>query len=153
MIQKINRYFLFLAVLLLAGQTIKANVKIAGVFSDNMVLQADRNITVWGTADRAESVTVEMNGYTAVTWAGFDGKWQLELPPMKYGGPYELNVFGDDTLTLTNVMLGEVWLCAGQSNMHMTVRGVENAKEEMAEANYQNIRFSRVQRHHYDYQK
>jgi sialate O-acetylesterase len=133
--------FLFLAVLLLAGQSTKANVKVASIFSDNMVLQADRNITVWGTADRAESVTVEIDGNSAMTRAGFDGKWQVELPPMKYGGPYELNVFGDDTLTLKNIMVGEVWLCGGQSNMQMTVRGVENAKEEMSNANFKNIRF------------
>lgn len=138
---KLNLNFLFLAILLLAVQSTKANVKVASIFSDNMVLQADRKITVWGIADQAESVTVEINGKSAITRAGFDGKWQLELPPMEYGGPYELNVIGDDTITLKNIMVGEVWLCGGQSNMHMTVRGVENAKEEMANANFKNIRF------------
>ncbi len=142
--KKISLIFLFLAVLLLVGQIGKADVKPASVFSDNMVLQADRNIAVWGTANQAESVIVEIDGNRAVTRAGFDGEWQVELPAMKYGGPYELNVFGDDTLTLKNVMIGEVWLCGGQSNMHMTVRGVENAKEEIANANYRNIRFLTV---------
>jgi sialate O-acetylesterase len=142
--KKINLNFLFIAFLLLAGQTIRANVKIASVFTDNMVLQGNRNITIWGTADWAESVTVEINGNTTDTRTGFDGRWKVELPAMEYGGPYELNVFGDDTLTLKNVMVGEVWLCAGQSNMHMTVRGVKNAKEEIAGANYKNIRFLTV---------
>lgn len=141
---KLNLNFLFLAILLLAGQNTKANVKMASVFSDHMVLQADRNIAVWGTANHAESVTVEINGNSAIARTGFDGKWHVNLPPMEYGGPYEVNVFGDDTLTLKNVMVGEVWLCGGQSNMHMTVRGVENAKEEMAKANYKNIRFLTV---------
>ena len=55
--------------------------------------------------------------------AGYNGKWRLELPAMAYGGPYEMKVCGDDTLTLQNVMVGEVWLCGGQSNMRMTERG------------------------------
>jgi len=138
---KINWTFLVTAILLLAGHIVVANVKIASVFSDNMVLQADRKLTVWGTANPAESITVEINGNTAATRTGFNKKWKLELPPMKYGGPYELNVFGDDTLTLKNVMIGEVWLCGGQSNMRMKVERVEDAREEIDKANYPDIRF------------
>ncbi len=84
MTNRVNLNFLFIAVLLLPGQTTRANVQIANVYSDNMVLQADRKITVCGTADQAESLTVEINGNTALTRAGFDGKWQVKLPSMKF---------------------------------------------------------------------
>jgi len=139
--KKLNLNFLFIAFVLLAGQSIRANVKLASVFSDNMVLQADKTIVVWGTADVAELVTVEINGFKAISRTTINGKWTVELPAMKYGGPYELKVSGDDIVVLKNVMIGEVWLCAGQSNMHMKVKGVVNAQEEIAHANYKNIRF------------
>jgi len=84
MTNRVNLNFLFIAVLLLPGQTIKANVNTASVFSDNMVLQAELNITVWGTADKAESARIEIKGNGAVTRAGFDGKWQVKLPSMKF---------------------------------------------------------------------
>lgn len=95
---------------------------------------------VWGTADVAKLVTVEIQGNAASIRAGIDGKWKVELPDMKYGGPYELKVSGDNIIDLKNVIVGEVWRCAGQSNMHMTVKGVANAKEEMDKAHYKNIR-------------
>lgn len=81
-----------ITIVLLAAQSLRANVKIASAFSDNMVLQADRNIAIWGVAARAEHIIVEINGNSVTIRAGFDGKWQVELPPMKYGGPYELHV-------------------------------------------------------------
>jgi sialate O-acetylesterase len=135
---------ILVSLLLLLVEITFANVKLASVFSDHMVLQADKTIVVWGTADIAELVTVEINGNKAISRTDINGKWQLELPAMKYSGPFELMVSGDDTLVLKNVMIGEVWLCAGQSNMRMTVKGVINAKEEIANANYKKIRFLTV---------
>ena len=130
--------------MLLAVQSIKAQVKVADVFADNMVLQADKKITVWGTAAMMESVTVALNGVEVTVRAGINEKWQVELPPMKYGGPFDLNIYADDTLTLKNVMIGEVWLCTGQSNMRMSVKGALNPKQEIAAANYSDIRFFTV---------
>jgi sialate O-acetylesterase len=139
--KKTNHNFILISFLVLLANTAFANVKLASIFSDHMVLQADKTIVVWGTADIAELVTVEINGFKAISRTTINRKWKVELPAMKYGGPYELKVSGDNIVVLKNVMIGEVWLCAGQSNMRMTVKGVSNAKEEMAQADYKNIRF------------
>uniref|UniRef100_UPI0032178282 sialate O-acetylesterase n=1 Tax=uncultured Draconibacterium sp. TaxID=1573823 RepID=UPI0032178282 len=135
---------IFVALLFFYVCNISANIKVAQIFSDNMVLQADKPIVVWGMADVAESVTIQINNISAKTRAGVDGKWSLELSPMSYGGPYNLYAFGDDTVCVKNIMIGEVWLCAGQSNMRMTVRGAYNADNEISNANYDNIRFFNI---------
>jgi len=139
--KKVNAFLLVIFIWISFGQSIQANIKVSNLFSDNMVLQADKEIVVWGNADMMELVTIELNQVKVSMRAGIDEKWSLKLPSMKYGGPYELNIFGDDTVTFKNIMIGEVWLCAGQSNMRMTVNGVVNAKEEITSANYDNIRF------------
>lgn len=142
--KKFNAILMLISVWILFGPSVQAKVKVADIFTDNMVIQADREITIWGNADMMELVTVELNQIKVSTRAGIDEKWSLDLPPMKYGGPYELKIFADDTLYFKNIMIGEVWLCAGQSNMRMTVNRVVNAKKEIAEANYDNIRFFTV---------
>ena len=138
--RKINTRFILGLLILLAGEVI-AKVEPASVFTNNMVLQADKNIVVWGTADVNEAITVSINGVSAKTKGGTDGKWKVELPAMTYGGPYKLKFIGNNTLSMTNVMIGEVWICAGQSNMRQPVRNSINAKEEIGNAKYKNIRF------------
>lgn len=121
-------------------------IKLPSIFSDNMVLQANKKIQIWGEATPNSSIEVwiDNNG----NWAESDdsGYFQLELDEMKYGGPYDLFVSGKDTIVYLNVMLGEVWLCSGQSNMQWTVNRSNNAQDEIAEANYDNIRLFTVPR-------
>jgi sialate O-acetylesterase len=93
-----------------------AEVKLPGIFSDNMVLQRDKPVAVWGWADEGEKVTVKIGGHEASTEAK-NGKWKVYLPKQKASGPHTLTVRGSNELTRTNVLFGEVWICSGQSNM------------------------------------
>ena len=102
-----------------ASRTV-ADIKLPGLFSDNMVLQQNARVPVWGWADEGEEVTVSFRNSkaTAITR---EGKWQVALGNLKAGGPDQLAVSGKNTITLTNVMVGEVWVCSGQSNMEMSL--------------------------------
>ena len=122
-----------------------ADVKPAKIFSSNMVLQEGIENTIWGWADKNEPVSISLNGKTVKTKAGKDGKWTARLPQMEYGGPYSLVIKGKKNLVeMTNVMVGEVWICSGQSNMSFALRSTKNAEEEIAGANYPNIRLFTV---------
>jgi len=113
-----------------------------------MVLQKGIENTIWGWADKNESVSITLNGKTVKAKPGKDGKWMAKLPVMEYGGPYILTLKGKNTIEMTNVMIGEVWICSGQSNMEFPVSGTKNALDEIANANYPNIRFFKIGRAH-----
>ena len=93
-----------------------AQVKPVSLFSDNMVLQRETNVPVWGTASEGESITVEFEGQKLTTTAK-EGKWKVILKPLKAGGPFTMTIKGNNTVTIKNILVGEVWLCSGQSNM------------------------------------
>jgi sialate O-acetylesterase len=135
-----------LLVSLLIGQVNNAqgSVKPAKIFSSNMVLQKGIENTIWGWADKNETVSILLNGKTVKAKPAKDGKWMAKLPAMEYGGPYTMTLRGKNTIELTNVMIGEVWICSGQSNMEFAVNNTKNAAEEIANANYPNIRFFTV---------
>ena len=124
------------------------NVKVPSFFSDNMVLQRDMPVPIWGWADAGGRVEVSMAGQHASAVACCKGRWMVKLQPMKAGGPFELTVSGQNTLSFKNVMVGEVWIASGQSNMQMPVKvgdyGVINSEQEVKEANYPNIRLLTV---------
>ena len=111
----------FLIALLAAGLTPlpdpATDVRLPKVFSDHMVLQRDQPIPVFGTAEPGGEVTVMLGEAQATATVGEDGRWRAELPAMEAGGPFELTVAGADTLTFTDVLVGEVWVASGQSNM------------------------------------
>ncbi|MBI1390101.1 MAG: sialate O-acetylesterase [bacterium] len=123
-----------------------ANVKLNALFNDNAVLQRGEAIPVWGWADPGEKITVQIDRQKASTKADQDGKWMVKLKSMKEGGPYELKVAGNNEITLKNIMIGEVWVCSGQSNMQWRVGDVNNAEYEVAHAWYPNIRLFYVPR-------
>ena len=132
---------LFLASLAAAlGGTALANVTQPSIFGNNMVLQRDVKVPVWGWADQGEEVTVTFNGQTKKAVAGADGSWQVTLDPMKFGGPFQMSVKGKNELKYSNVAIGEVWICSGQSNMEWRTSSVNNAGTEIKNANYPNIR-------------
>jgi len=121
------------------------NVAVNSLFTDNMVLQRDMPVKVWGTADPDGTVVVSVASRTARAQVAPDGTWCAVLPPMPAGGPHQLRIAGAQTRTLTNVMIGDVWLCSGQSNMEMVVASCLDSQAETADAaNYPNIRFFNV---------
>jgi sialate O-acetylesterase len=135
---------LFLLVVVIAE--VRADVRLPGFFSNHMVLQREMKLPVWGWANAGEKVAVTLGGKTISTKAGADGKWRVEFPPMKAGGPVEMIVKGMNTLTVSDILVGEVWLCSGQSNMEWTVSRSANAKEEIAAATYPLIRHIKAPR-------
>jgi len=106
-----------------------------------MILQRDRKLNVWGWASQGEKVSVQFNGKTYKTTTGTDGKWKVQLAPMKAGGPYTMEITGKNRLTLHDILIGDVWLCSGQSNMvHQMALHAVRYPEEIANANYPQIR-------------
>jgi len=123
-----------------------AEVKLPAVFGDQMVLQRDMPIPVWGWADPGESVTVRFAGQSQTVAADDAGKWSVKLDPLAAGGPHELTVQGANVVRCADVLVGEVWLCSGQSNMQMTVGASKDREAEVAAADYPAIRMFTVQR-------
>ncbi len=138
-----------LSALLLAGVCARAfaDVKPAPIFGDGMVLQREAPVKVWGTAASGEKVTVVFNGQTVKAKAGKDGRWTAVLKPMQAGGPYSMVVNGkESSVEYFDVLVGEVWLCSGQSNMEWQVKNSNNAAAEIAAADYPGIRCFTVAR-------
>jgi len=121
-----------------------ADVKLPTLFSDHMVLQRDMPLPVWGWADPGEEVTVKLCGKEVRTKADDKGKWMVKLDALPAGGPHELTVSGKNTITIQDVLVGEVWVGSGQSNMALTVSRTANAEQDVADANYPKIRFFKV---------
>ncbi|SHG62501.1 sialate O-acetylesterase [Flavobacterium defluvii] len=128
--------FIFLIINVLAN----ANVKMPLLFSDGMVLQRDKKIPVWGFADADEKIEVHFNKQIQKTTADKNGKWTLNLNSEKAGGPFELIIIGKNKITIKNVLVGEVWICSGQSNMEFQVSKTMNAEKEIANSDYPMIR-------------
>jgi sialate O-acetylesterase len=122
-----------------------ADVKLAAIFSDHAVLQQQETIPVWGWADPEEEVSVSLGDQTQKTKAAADGKWMVKLPKMSSGGPFTLTATGKNTVTSHDILVGEVWLGSGQSNMAMAIDRVTDAKKEIATANWPRIRMFKEQ--------
>lgn len=139
-----------LLVVCLVSAVQAAELSLGGMFTDHAVIQRDKPIAVWGKAAPGSKVTVMFGGpdHSQTATADADGNWHVNLPAMKAGGPYDVAAFipGDKGITLHDILIGDVWICSGQSNMQMVVRGVINAKEEIAAADYPNIRIFQVGR-------
>ena len=130
-----KKSFLFY-ILILSTASVHANVRLPKLFADHMVLQRNRNISIWGWADANERIVVQFKDQTKTTKAGKDGKWMVKLGAESEGGPYTLSVKGKNTIIINDVLVGEVWVCSGQSNMEWAVRNTINAQQEMSAANY-----------------
>lgn len=134
--------------------TASAEIRLPAIIADNMVLQQQSSDPIWGWASPGEQISVTgswANGVTVKTQAGENGKWMVSIHTPKAGGPYTLTIKGDETIVLKNVMIGEVWVCSGQSNMEMPVSGwpgasILNSAKEISAADYPNIRLFTVKR-------
>ena len=133
-------------VLLGTLSTAYADVRLPAILSDHMVLQAGKPASLWGWADPGEKVSAEMSGAKGETVANAEGKWTLKLQLPKGEGPHELLVKGKNSLTVTDVLVGEVWVCSGQSNMEWTVSGSQNAAQEAEAGNFPKIRHFKVKK-------
>lgn len=141
-------FFFALGFLLLPvfQQRARADVRVPSVIGDNMVLQQGRKDRVWGWAQAGERVTVTFQGRAARATADAGGRWQVLVGPFKAGGPYTLTVAGTNTLTFKNVLVGEVWVCSGQSNMEWILQNAQGGPRDAAEANYPEIHLFTVQK-------
>ena len=127
--------------LLFVLSQIMAQLSVPSFFSDHMVLQREKPINIWGTASAGERISVTLGNAQKSTRTDKNGKWSVSLPPMQAGGPYTLNVKSlKQTLSFTDILIGEVWICSGQSNMEFRLRSANHATEEVATANYPQIR-------------
>ncbi|BCM94415.1 hypothetical protein IAD21_06322 [Abditibacteriota bacterium] len=124
----------------------RADVQLYSLFTDNMVLQRDKPVPVWGMAKAGEHVAVKVGKQTQRTVAGASGEWTVTLKPMSTMASVPFEVDGDNKIVLQNVAVGDVYICSGQSNMEFNVQGVINSANEIAAANYPNIRLLTVPR-------
>jgi len=135
---------LLLAVLSTAA---RADVKLPALFSDGLVLQQGKPLAVWGWGAVDEDVSVRFAGQTQVARTDLDGKWRVTLDPVPTNAqPQEMIIAGKNTITLKNLLVGEVWVCSGQSNMQWTVSQAGNPQQEIAAANFPQIRMFNVER-------
>jgi sialate O-acetylesterase len=123
-----------------ASNSFRAKVELPEIFSDHMVLQREQPIAIWGKAGPFETIEIRLNGSVVKPKADFTGKWEALLKPMPAGGPYDLVVQGINTITIHDVLLGDVWLCSGQSNMLWTVGDCEFMPADVRLANFSQLR-------------
>ena len=143
----------FILTALLAATTAGAKVTLPKMFSDGMVMQRETNANLWGTAKGSAtvSITTSWDGKTYSVKAGKDGKWKTSVPTPKAGGPYRITLSDGEETVLDNILIGELWLCSGQSNMEMPMKGfknqpVENAVEDILHSADSQLRLFTVKR-------
>ena len=148
--QRLSKYNLVMGRVVLVfvlASVAGAEVRLAGIFGDEMVLQRDQEVPVWGMASPGEPVTVKFSGKSAKTQADKEGRWRVTLGPFLASAGRELVVIGKtNQIRLTNIDVGEVWVCSGQSNMQWPVRAAKGAEKEIADARDVGLRLFTVPR-------
>lgn len=124
---------------------LRAEIRLPQVLDSHMVLQRNQPVKIWGWADKGEKVLVSFNGQEVKARAGKDGRWMLSLEAMEAGGPYVMHIKGKEhSLVLEDILIGDVWICSGQSNMEWPVSNSKDADAEIAAASYPEIRLLNV---------
>ena len=126
--------------------TARAEVRLPKVFGSHMVLQREKPVVIWGWAQPGEEVTVRLASETRQAKANERGEWKVELPALKAAGPLTLTVSGSSKVEFDDILVGEVWLCSGQSNMEMGIGAAQDGQKEIAAANYPAIRLLKVEK-------
>ena len=137
--------------LVLVCRLLSAEVKVPALFSDGAVLQRDLPLHFWGTAEPAEQVTITLGSQSVSVTTDDLGQWSACLPPMAAGGPHEIAIQGQNRILLRDVMIGDVWVASGQSNMEFPMRLLKDAEKEIAAARNTSLRFLLVDRTHSEY--
>jgi sialate O-acetylesterase len=142
-----KRQIIFFALILIAT-ALQAQVRLANVFGDDMVLQQKSQTPVWGWASPGEEITIKgsWDNAEAKTKADFTGQWKTTVTTPTAGGPYTIVVKSGKEIILNNIMIGEVWICSGQSNMQWSMSATTDGATEIPNANYPNIRLFQVDR-------
>lgn len=141
------RLFIFVIYMLCVCLFSQAQITMPKLFSDNMVLQRDKPIHIWGQARANEKIEISFKGQNKKTTATGNGSWSAYLEASVYGGPYTLTVKGElSEIVFHNVLVGDVWLCSGQSNMEFRLNRANDAATEISNANYPDIRLFTVER-------
>jgi sialate O-acetylesterase len=128
-------------------QVLKTQPFVSPIFGDNMVLQRGKANTIWGWSEPGDHIQVQIGEQAASAIAGADRRWQVTIQPPPAGGPYTIKITGHETVELHNVLVGDVWLCGGQSNMGLPLQFARNGAEDVKTANYPEIRFFSVEGH------
>ena len=137
----------FVGLLSIYALTASAQLKLANVFGDNMVLQRDQVVKVWGTAKPKAFITIDFNGQTVSAKADKSGKWLVKLEPMAYGGPFDMKVTGaDEELTFENILIGDIWIGSGQSNMEWPLFQTNKGTVSITESENVNLRLFTVEK-------
>lgn len=140
-----KQWFVWLSLLLLISPCAQARVELPVLFSDGAVMQRERSLPVWGWASPGAKIQVDFDGRRATATAAADGAWRVELPAHAAGGPYTLKVSGDGgTVTVQDVLVGDVWLASGQSNMEWPLSQSDGAQVEIARADDPLIRHFKI---------
>lgn len=141
---KKNSIICFLLIQILCLSALRAEIRLPAVFTDHMVLQRNSEVTLWGWGTPSEHITIMpewLNGEEIKVRATNMGRWSARIRTGEAGGPYKIQINGSSQVTLSDVMLGEVWLCSGQSNMEWSVNhGINNGDEEAQKADFPNLR-------------
>jgi sialate O-acetylesterase len=139
---KIKKTFYLTLILFCTAQILfaKSGIKLPYFFGDNMVLQRQKPIQFWGIANPKTTFTIEFSSEKKKVKAGADGKWEISFPAKEAGGTYELKIISDSSFSFKNILIGDVWLCSGQSNMEWPVYKAFNGSFELKNANHPEIR-------------
>lgn len=141
----INRFFFVLLTAFLLCVIVSANVRLPKLISDGMVLQRDAEVKIWGWADASEKITVSFPDSVYFTTADHAGNWEITLAGLKAGGPHTMVITGNNMLTIKNILVGDVWICSGQSNMELNMQRVSPLyKDEIAQSANNFIRYFSV---------
>jgi sialate O-acetylesterase len=135
---------LVLAIGQLIANSALADVRLPKLLGDHMVLQRDSKIAIWGWADPGESVRIDFHGRRVTTRTHQNGRWSTTLGPFPAGGPCELVIVGKNRITIHDVLVGDVWVASGQSNMEFPLADVVNSEQEVADSNYPQLRLFKV---------
>ena len=128
-----------------AVQIVSAQVRLPKIISDGMVLQRNSQVKIWGWAEKNEAITVRFLDSEYKTEADSSGDWHIMLPKLEAGGPYDMQITASNTITIKDVLIGEVWVCSGQSNMELNMKRVSPLyPKEIVECENPNIRYFEV---------
>ncbi len=138
--KKIMTFMVIISAFLMVPGLTFANVRLPQVLSSNMVIQRNQEIRIWGWADKGENVSVDFAGTVKKARPDKSGNWMVTFPAMKEGGPYTMTVTGKNKIVLENILLGDVWICSGQSNMEFQLKNSNDAAAEIRSADFPQIR-------------
>ena len=140
-----QRFFIFLMPLLtMTSMALFADVSLPRIFSSHMVLQRNQPIPVWGWAEPGEKITVQLGDEIKTIEADQTGNWKISYGKREAGGPFQMQIIGNNTILFEDILIGDVWLCSGQSNMELPLAITSGAESEIANANYPDIRIFTV---------